>query len=149
MVDAANQPRLLSEADRPGSEALVNLARAPFDRLRLTVRELPDQPEDQYLHRIRIRAKRVRYAAEAVAPVLGKRAARFAAAAADLQDTLGELQDASVAHAWLSRVSAHHPALAFASGQLAGLELVRAEQSRRRWKKKWQVLSSKKLRSWM
>lgn len=149
MVDAANQPRFLPGAVRPGREELVDLARTPYNRLRQTVDELPDEPEDQYLHRIRIRAKRVRYAAEAVAPVVGKRAVRFAAAAADLQDTLGELQDASVAHAWLARVADHHPALAFATGQLAGLELVRAEQSRRRWKKKWQVLSSKKLRSWM
>jgi CHAD domain-containing protein len=149
MVDAANNPRLLRRADQSGRAVLPDLARVPFERLKTTVRDLPAEPDDPDLHRIRIRAKRVRYAAEAVAPVVGKKATRFAAAAADLQDTLGELQDAAVAHAWLAGVADHQPALGFATGQLAGLELVRAEQSRRRWRKKWDNLFRPKLRSWM
>jgi CHAD domain-containing protein len=149
MVDAANQPQILPAAQQPGGMALTELARIPFERLQQTVEDLPENPEDEYLHRIRIWAKRVRYAAEAIAPVVGKKARRFAAAAADLQDTLGELQDATVAHAWLAQLADLNPALAFAAGQLAGLELVRSEQSRRRWKRKWDVLCSQKLRSWM
>ena len=149
MVDAANQPRLLSSADRPFREALRELVRAPFELLMQTVLELPDKPTDPDLHRIRIRAKRVRYAAEAVAPLAGKKATRFAKAAARLQDTLGDLQDASVAHAWLSMSAHHHPAVAFTAGQLAGFELARADSARTGWAVAWQELSRDKLRSWM
>ncbi len=81
--------------------------------------------------------------------MLGKKAVRFAAAAARLQDTLGDLQDAAVAHEWLSAVAQNHPAVAFTAGQLAGLELVRAEAARTGWTKPWQKLSQPKLRSWM
>jgi CHAD domain-containing protein len=149
MVDAANHPRLLPSADRPSREALLELARAPFELLMQTVEELPDKPADPDLHRIRIRAKRVRYAAEAVAPVVGKGAFRFAAAAARLQGTLGELQDSAFAHAWLVRASQHHPAVAFTAGQLAGFELARAEAARTGWPAAWQELSRDKLRTWM
>ena len=149
MVDAANHPRLLPSANRPSREALVELARAPFEWLMQTVLELPDKPADEDLHRIRIRSKRVRYAAEAVAPVIGKRAVRFAAAAAGLQDTLGELQDSAVAHAWLLATARHHPGVAFTAGQLAGFELARAELARTEWSAAWEKLSRDKLRSWM
>ncbi len=149
MVDAANHPRLLPSAQRTSREALLELVRAPFERLMQTTRELPAAPADPDLHRIRIRAKRVRYAAEAVAPMVGKKAVRFAAAAAALQDTLGELQDAAVAHAWLSQAAQLHPAVAFTAGQLAGFELIRAESARAGWRAAWRELKRSKLRSWM
>jgi CHAD domain-containing protein len=149
MVEAANAPRLLPRSERAPRDVLLELVRDPFEWLRQTVLELPDQPADADLHRIRIRAKRVRYAAEAVAPMVGKKALRFAAAAAALQDTLGELQDAAVAHAWLDQAAQDHPAVAFTAGQLAGLELVRADAARSGWGTPWQKLSRDKLRSWM
>jgi len=149
MVEGANHPRLLPSADRPFREALLTLVEAPFEWLMQTVTELPDKPADADLHRIRIRAKRVRYAAEAIAPVVGKKAARFATAAARLQDTLGELQDSTVAYTWLMNSANHHPAIAFTAGQLAGFEIARAESARTGWFPAWQVLSGDKLRSWM
>ena len=149
MVEAADHPRLLPIVDRVSREALLDLVRTPFDWLNQTIMELPDEPADPDLHRIRIRAKRVRYAAEAVAPMVGKRAARFAVAAAALQDTLGNLQDAAVAHAWLTQVAQLHPAVAFTAGQLAGFELIRAESARTSWKAQWQELNRGKLRSWL
>ena len=48
-------------------------------------------------HRSRILAKRARYAAEATAPVLGKRAYRWGEALAGATDLLGDLHDSSVA----------------------------------------------------
>ena len=50
---------------------------------------LGDDPPDEELHAVRIRAKRCRYAAEAVAPAVGKPAKRFAAAVAEVQEVLG------------------------------------------------------------
>lgn len=149
MVEAANAPQLLPGSDDASRESLLELVRVPFDQLSQTILELPAEPADADLHRIRIRAKRVRYAAEAVAPVIGKKAVRFAAAAATLQDTLGELQDAAVAHDWLHQAAQNHPAVAFTAGELAGLELVRAGSARKGWGKPWRELSKDKLRSWM
>ncbi len=149
MVEAASDPRLLPASEIAAPEVLLGLVRGPFEWLMQTILELPNEPADPDLHRIRIRAKRVRYAAEAVAPVVGKKALRFASAAASLQDTLGELQDAAVAHAWLCQTARDHPAVAFAAGQLAGFELVRADTARTGWRKPWQKLSRDKLRSWM
>jgi CHAD domain-containing protein len=51
---------------------------------------------DPVLHALRIRAKRVRYAAEALEPFVGDRAVAFAKAAARLQDVLGRHQDSVV-----------------------------------------------------
>lgn len=149
MVEAANAPRLLPASDHASRDALLELVRAPFDRLMQTAVELSTEPADADLHRIRIRAKRVRYAAEAVSPVIGKKAVRFASAAAALQDELGELQDAAVAHAWLYQAAQDHPAVAFAAGQLAGFELARADSARKGWGKPWRKLSRGKMRSWM
>ena len=56
---------------------------------------------DQELHALRIRAKRARYAAELLE---GKAAARFVEKATEIQDLLGEHQDATVAEERLRAV---------------------------------------------
>ena len=104
---------------------------------------LDKDPDDEALHAVRIPTKRARYASEAVAPVLGKRARAFAAAAADLQDALGEHHDAVVAEHWLrdwARASRSVPG-AFAAGELAGLERAAADRAKRRWRKTWKPLA--------
>jgi CHAD domain-containing protein len=92
----------------------------------------------------------VRYAAEAVAPVAGKAARSFASAAADLQEVLGDLNDAVVAEEWLRSWTAgsRSPRMAFAAGELAGLERASALELRARWRKAWKRLSAAKLRAW-
>src|SRR5205823_13009308 len=90
LVAAAHTPATLPEADQPASGLLPALATTPWRRLRSAVRQLGVTPADAELHRIRILAKRARYAAEAVAPVAGPDSAAFAKAAAKLQTILGE-----------------------------------------------------------
>ncbi len=148
MVEAAARPVLYATASEAAGRALAGLAKGPLTRLLETVEGLPEPPGDADLHQVRIRAKRVRYAAEAVTPVFGKRAAKLARRAARLQDTLGELQDASVAYARLERMAATDPSLAFAAGQLAGFELVRAEQARAGWRPVWDRLLRTARTSW-
>ncbi len=63
------------------------------------------QRPDEELHRARKAGKRARYAAEAAAPVLGKRASKLAKTAANLQTLLGEHQDAIVATELLRRIA--------------------------------------------
>ena len=59
-------------------DVLPGLVRRPWRVLRRRVRKAELQPSDRELHRIRIGAKQLRYAAEVAAPVVGKGAARAA-----------------------------------------------------------------------
>ncbi len=148
LVAAAHAPVCTLDADQPASTTLPPLATSPWRRLRSAVRQLPEQPTDPELHRIRILAKRARYAAEAVAPVIGADAAAFARAAAKLQTILGEHQDSVTAQAWLrgARVTGRR---AFVAGELIALEHVAAQKARKDWPKVWKALDRKRLRKWM
>src|SRR5213080_1650378 len=147
LVEAAHSPKTLPDADQPAASVLPPLATTPWRRLRSAVRGLPETPTDPELHRIRILAKRARYAAEAVAPVAAG-AAAFARAAAKLQTILGEHQDSVTAQAWLrsAKVSGKR---AFVAGELIALERIAAEKARSEWPKVWKSLDRKKLRAWM
>jgi CHAD domain-containing protein len=148
LVAAAHSPVCTLDADQPASQVLPPLATGPWRRLRGAVRQLPEQPTDPELHRIRILAKRARYAAEAVAPVVGEGATAFARAAAKLQTILGEHQDSVTAQAWLraARVTGRR---AFVAGELIATEHLAAQQAREQWPKVWKALDRKRLRKWM
>ena len=101
LVGAANAPELRQDAAAPAAEVVPSLLRRPWHKLEKRVRRLGDDPSDEELHEIRIRTKRVRYAADAVVPIVGKPARGLSRAAAGLQGALGDLNDAVVAAAWL------------------------------------------------
>ena len=148
LVAAALAPATVPDGDLPAVGVLPVLAAGPWRRLRSAVRQLPENPTDPELHRIRILAKRARYAAEAVAIIAGPAASSFGRAAAKLQTVLGEHQDSVTAQAWLrsARVSGRR---AFAAGELIAMEHLAAAQARARWPKAWKSLNRKSLRSWM
>jgi CHAD domain-containing protein len=148
LVGAAHSPVTLPEADQPASAVLPALATTPWRRLRSAVKQLPELPSDPELHRIRILAKRARYAAEATAPVVGAQAEAFAKAAARLQTILGEHQDSVTAQAWLraAKVSGRR---AFVAGELIALERLAASEARSKWPRVWKALDRKQLRDWM
>ena len=147
LVAAAHAPLTLPDADQPAAGLLPALATTPWRRLRSAVKQLPDVPTDPELHRIRILAKRARYAAEAVAAVAPS-AGAFAKSAAKLQTVLGEHQDSVTAQAWLraAKVSGRR---AFVAGELIALEGIDAADARSKWSKAWSSLDRKKLREWM
>jgi CHAD domain-containing protein len=147
LVEFAKAPAFNELAELPAAQAAVELARRPWRRLRKAVQALPEPPEPEHLHRIRILAKRSRYAAEAVAPVVGKRAVRFAEAAAALQSVLGEYHDAVTAEAWL-RVAPGTGRRAFVAGELAAAVRARGDWMRSRWPAAWDSLTRKRLREW-
>jgi CHAD domain-containing protein len=148
LVDAAATPRTVPDADLAAIGILPVLATGPWRRLRSAVRQLPEHPTDPELHRIRILAKRARYAAEAVAGVVGSSATSFARAAAKLQTVLGEHQDSVTAQAWLRSANVSGKR-AFAAGELIAMEHVAADSSRSEWPKVWDALDRKRLRDWM
>jgi CHAD domain-containing protein len=123
---AAAQPAIL-DAERPAAE----LARPPFRRLRKALGRLGPDATDEELHRARILAKRARYAAELAQPAAGKRAAKFVRRAKELQDLLGEHQDATVAEERLRRLTVSaDPAGALAAGRLVECQRLMKERAR-------------------
>ncbi len=148
LVTAAHSPATLPDADQAASAVLPALAAGPWRRLRSAVRQLPEKPTDPELHRIRILAKRARYAAEAVAPVAGSAAPVFAKMAAKLQTVLGEHQDSVTAQAWLrgARLTGRR---AFVAGELIAMEHMAADEAVSKWPKVWKALDQKRLREWM
>ncbi|HKF76812.1 MAG TPA: CYTH and CHAD domain-containing protein [Candidatus Dormibacteraeota bacterium] len=152
LVAAADHPVPNPEAperlDAPAPAALLPLARRPWRALATAVRALDAHPDDDDLHRIRILAKRVRYAAEAVTPAVGGGAGRLARLAAGLQTVLGEHQDSVVARAWL-RSAARGQRRAFVAGQLSALEAGIGAAARRSWPQAWRQLARRRMRSWM
>ncbi len=131
---------------------LGGLVRAPWRKLRAAVEGLGDDPADEALHAVRIRAKRCRYAAEAVAPAVGKAAKRFAEGVEGVQEVLGEHQDAVVAGQWLRAHATDGGGSverAFVAGELAALEDVAARESRAAWPDAWVAARRSGLRHWM
>jgi CHAD domain-containing protein len=148
LVAAAQQPSVNDSASVPASEALSGVMSGPWQRLRDAARPLDEDRSDEDLHALRIRAKRARYAAEALAPVFGKRARSFAKAAARLQDVLGDHQDAVVAQRWLRDAARGGRRLAYVAGELSVLERESASATREAWPRAWKALSRKRLRFW-
>jgi len=147
LVAAASDPRVPEEvAGRPAAEILGTSLEGPWKHMTGAIEAILEDPRDENLHAARIRAKRIRYAAEAVGPLFGKRARAFALAAAGLQDVLGEHQDAVVACAWLRTVGAGADALV--AGELMALEAQAAREAREAWPAAWKALSRKRLRFW-
>lgn len=145
LIEAAQTPALVEEvAGRGATKALPPIVRRAWRTLDKYVKALPDQPSDEELHRVRILAKRCRYAAEASAPSLGKRTHKLANAARGLQDVLGELNDAVVARRWLRDWAVHTRSGAggFAAGELAALERAAAHEARSQWPKVWKRLKA-------
>jgi CHAD domain-containing protein len=137
--------------DQRAAEALPPLVRRPWRRLAKAVKSLPEVPADEELHAVRILAKHTRYAAEAAAGVIGKRAAAFAKQIAAVQTVLGDHQDACVTEDWLRRATAKTRSTreAMLIGQLIGLQRAEAAAKRAAWPEVWARASDRALRGWL
>ena len=135
------------DTSAPARRVLPSLVRRQLRVLRRAVRSAGDHPSDTQLHKIRIRAKQLRYAGETAAPVLGKAARRVASGAEELQTVLGEHHDSVTAEQWL-----RHQALggtrsaAFSAGVLVAGERRKQRKLRRTWRPVWARLDRKAVR---
>lgn len=135
---------------RRARRVLPGLVAARWHGLRTSVRRAGGHPSDQALHRIRIKAKALRYSAEVAAPVVGKRATRTARDARDLQSVLGAHHDAVTAEAWLrAQCSEGDADRMFAAGWIAAAQHDRQEVLRRRWPSAWKPLAHRKRHRWV
>ena len=134
LAAAAAQPRLHRRGARTRPPTRLTRRRAqPLEEAPAgRCDKLGDNPPDEALHAVRMRAKQCRYAAEACEPAFGKPARRLATRdGPKVQDVLGEHHDAVVAAAWLAK-TAHEcsPAEAYAIGMLAQVEREAAAAAR-------------------
>ena len=146
LLRALDSDRYLSLLDRfeteldtlqpsEGGESLDELAQKQMKKLRKAADPLGDDPADDELHAVRKRGKRARYAAELAGHNKVVRRAK------QLQDVLGEHQDAVVAEAALRKLAEDAPsAQALAAGRLIDGERERRAEARRTWRKQWQKL---------
>jgi CHAD domain-containing protein len=130
----AGPPFVSADAQRPAAEVVPALMRRPLRRLRREADRLGATPGDDELHRVRILARRLRYATDVSVPVAGKPARRAARALAKLQDVLGDHNDARIAVDRLRALAGDAtPATAWSAGTLGGLQVARAERCRTRF----------------
>ncbi len=137
LVDAAANPRIRKRAFRRSASALLPaLVQTTWRALRSGVDQLDSPPHEVELHAVRILAKRVRYAAEAVSPAVGRDARKFAKGAAVIQDSLGDLHDSVVAAQWLEHAATTElsGSAGFAAGRLAQQLRTRAALDASSWR---------------
>jgi CHAD domain-containing protein len=153
LVDFAGEPKFATEpsglAHRAARPIFIDIVRKPSRRLERAVDALSPDALDTAYHAVRIRAKRVRYAAEAVTPLYGKDARRFARAIADVQTVLGNNQDTTVAEAWLRDAAKALPSTRLVAGELIAFERDDRDRLRAQFWKVWKKTSRRKLRKWM
>lgn len=107
LVRGSQDPPVTPLASQPCGEVLPTLAERSWRRLERSTRQLDQHADADSWHRVRIRAKRARYAVESVEPLLADRGSRLARRLADVTDVLGGIQDARIAQELLREMSAH------------------------------------------
>ena len=167
-LDSPAYPQLLEElvaaideapagpaAGEPASTALPRLALEAFRRLERRATDLDESSPDAEYHRARIAAKRARYAAELAGRTLsGRRASgaeRLAQRIADMQDLLGEMQDATIAETMIRETLISRrrgAAYAFEAGRLVERQRARAFAARGRFLERWPDLRRARWRRW-
>jgi CHAD domain-containing protein len=144
---AAREPPLTPAAQAPAAALVGILMKPAWRRVRRAVRRAGRTPTDGDLHRIRIKAKYLRYAAEAMVPVAGRRAKRFARRVETLQAQLGKQHDAVCAAAVLRELQGA-PNAAVLDAELAARETATARKLRRRWRTCWARIDDAEARFW-
>lgn len=81
-----------------------------YRKLRKSARRLTRESSMAEFHEVRVRAKKLRYALEVVAPTYRKPAEKMLAALHKLQSRLGMQHDADVISQYLTRLASHPPA---------------------------------------
>lgn len=118
------------EAEEPAARFAVRALNRRLKRVLRHGEDLSPLPVAE-LHRLRIEAKRLRYAGEMFAPLFGrKKARRFLSALAAVQEELGHLNDIAVAAGLLAEIAAPGEDGAFAAGLAEGWIAAKADGAR-------------------
>ena len=146
---ATEPPFGSSDAQRDAAGVVPALVRHPLRRLRREADQLGAAPDDAELHRVRILVKRLRYATDVAAPLVGKPARRAVRALRELQDVLGDHNDACIAVIRLRELSDDAPAArVWSAALLGGLQLARTADCRARFPAVYKSALAKKNWTW-
>ncbi|GAC1422344.1 MAG: hypothetical protein NVSMB5_15870 [Candidatus Velthaea sp.] len=148
LIDAAEYPRLVTSARTFDRKQILRLLRRPWRKLARAVERSWNDPSDAQLHQVRIRAKRFRYAAEAIAPLDADRARPILKRIVRLQDVLGEAHDLTIERQRLRLEPNSDANEAFVAGEIAGVDLLRYARARKAWRGAWRKTSRRRLRFW-
>ncbi|WP_086819529.1 CHAD domain-containing protein [Allokutzneria sp. NRRL B-24872] len=131
------------------SSVLIPLVDKQFSKLASAVEDAGDDPEDDVLHALRIKGKRLRYTAELAKPVAGKPVRTLIKATKAFQDVLGDHQDACVAEDRIRELLAARERvdidMAFAAGRLVEREHFRRAEKRAEWRAAWAEVQARAL----
>jgi CHAD domain-containing protein len=147
-------PAFTAEARKPARKVFPRLLHRDAKRFRRSAKQVrrtgSREEHDVALHDARKKAKRLRYAAESMTPVLGKQADELGASVKAIQRVLGQFQDTVMSRRFLrdhgarAHVEGHN---GFTYGRLHMREEARAEGAVREFEEAWKRLSLKDLRS--
>lgn len=156
LAEAVSSVPFNDSALGPCRETLPLLVKAAWKQLKRDGRALEADSPDEDFHEVRKRAKRSRYATEAVRSALdsdqAEAARRFARRARKVQDVLGAHQDAVVAADELRRAAGARPDLGrfnFAAGRLLERESRASASCRDQFFEVWPDLDRKKVVRWL
>jgi CHAD domain-containing protein len=148
-----DDPPLTETAPAAATDAVPALVARAVRRVRRLARETEpvDADRDHQLHEVRKAAKRARYAAEAAVPVGGQLAKRLAVRMEDLQEVLGEHQDAVTSQAVLRDLGVAAYAAGengFTFGLLLGHEVAAASEAEARYPRALRRATRPRLLRW-
>lgn len=118
---------------------LIDVIKRPYRKLVKAAEALGADPPDDDLHALRIRGKRLRYAAELAGPAGGKPVRQLIKATKGLQEVLGDHQDAVVAEQEVRRLVTElgdpvETEVVLVAGRLVERERARRAECRARWR---------------
>ena len=152
LVAAAWDPMTTTVAEAPTGEVLPELVSKSWDRFAKSAGRLRrrDATDDDW-HQTRIAAKQARYSAEAVVPIFGKPAKTLAKQAEEVQELLGEHQDAVVAAGVLYRlaVAPRSGSYSFTLGLLHARQEQAIARTRDAFPAVWAAASDSRHRKWL
>ncbi len=149
------EPPLSPLGSKQALKVVPALVAKDWRRLRRLARRAESVTDDpargHALHEVRKAAKRLRYGAEAAHPLIGRKAARLAAAAKNIQTILGVHHDTVVIREVLRRlaIEAHLAGdNSFTYGRLHALAQVRASKADARYRNAWAGFPAPKIARW-
>ncbi len=148
-------PSFEDDASETCRNLLPDLLSATWKPLKKRARRLEDESPDEDFHEVRKYAKRMRYASEAVAGALpdslAEEAKRFTERCVEVQDVLGEHQDAADCIRFVEEIASEHPSegtFSLAAGRILERESQTVMRHRQRFFEIWSQFDRKRNRRW-
>ena len=148
-IERTSDTRQDASLTRSSKRTIANIVRRRWRKYAKAAGRIDLDSSDLELHRVRILAKRCRYAVDSALPLFGDPARKFSRALAEVQDLLGRYHDCVVQKTWLREFAEQLPEARVVIGELILLMRQEQNQLRSEWPRLLDKTSSPKLRRWM